>query len=61
MRSIGTPAQNDYYAEQLCQNLSEGGNPDDWAQGTEQRDRLGPGQGAQAVHAAIQAYCPQFG
>ena len=61
MHSTGTPAQNDYYAEQMCRDLSHGGNPDEWAQNTEQGDRLEPGKGAKAVHDAIESYCPQFG
>jgi len=60
MHTTGTPQQNDYYGEQMCRDLANGGNPSEWAQGTEQRDQLGPGAGAKAVHDAIEAYCPQF-
>lgn len=61
MKSVGTPAQNDYYAEQMCRDLSDGGNPNEWAANTEQHDQLEPGKGAKAVHDAIEAYCPQLG
>lgn len=61
MKSIGTPAQNDYYAEQMCRDLSDGGNPNEWARNTEQGDQLHPGEGAKAVRDAIEVYCPQLG
>jgi hypothetical protein len=55
------PAAVDSEAEQMCQDLANGGSIQPYITGTERKSStLAPWQAAEVVHQAIQAYCPQY-
>jgi hypothetical protein len=55
-------ANDDQQARSMCADLAAGGSVNDYVTGTERKSpQLLPQEAAQAVHDAIESYCPQYG